>query len=216
MLAITGAKGGCGKTTTTLGLAGALARAGLRPLAVDADCDMPDLHHRAVVPREPGVDSLASGAKLGDAVHRSSELDGVSVLPAGRRQHLESALRTVNRWRGPVLIDCAAGVNPDSLLPLRYADAAVVVSTDRPQCLEDAMATDTAARQLDRTPIGVIIRETDCQSSPPIPDHMRTLARIPSVEDPLSQARIRELWAELLQLIISCKKRRTATARKPE
>jgi len=55
MLAIAGGKGGVGKTTTTLGLAAALPG---RPLAVDADRDMPDLHALAGVNRDPGLDAV--------------------------------------------------------------------------------------------------------------------------------------------------------------
>src|SRR6056297_615748 len=55
MLAIAGGKGGCGKTTTAVGLARAFASLGADPLVVDADLDMPDLHHRTGVDREPGI-----------------------------------------------------------------------------------------------------------------------------------------------------------------
>jgi septum site-determining protein MinD len=48
MLAIAGGKGGSGKTTTTLGLARAIDGP---TLAVDADCDLPNLHALAGVPR---------------------------------------------------------------------------------------------------------------------------------------------------------------------
>jgi len=202
MLAIAGGKGGCGKTTTTLGLADAFARAGLTPLVVDGDCDMPDLHHRTAVQREPGVDALASGVPLEEVTRQSPEFPGVTVVPGGRRQHLGAALRAVEHWNGPVLVDCAAGINPDSLMPLRYADSAIVVSTDRPQCLEDAADTYCGARRLDTLPLGILIRDTGCKSSSRVPPDWHELARVPSVENPLSAPRVRETWDKLSILII--------------
>ena len=43
MIAVTGGKGGSGKTTTTVGLARALARRGASVVAADADWDLPNL-----------------------------------------------------------------------------------------------------------------------------------------------------------------------------
>jgi septum site-determining protein MinD len=61
MLAVAGGKGGAGKTTTTLGLAGALARQRKTVLAADADREMPDLHAMAGVARTPGLDAVTAG-----------------------------------------------------------------------------------------------------------------------------------------------------------
>jgi septum site-determining protein MinD len=213
MLAIAGGKGGCGKTTTTLGLADALSRRGLEPLVVDADCDMPDLHHRGAVPREPGVDALAAGSPLEAVVHQSAAVPGVAVVPAGRRRHLGVALGKIERWHGPVLIDCAAGANPDSLLPLRHADTSVVVSTDTPQCLEDTADTVRAARQLDAGPLGIIIRDSGDVSTAQPPPNWRQLAHIPSVDKPLSDTVTREMWSGVSELILGLRKHERKSAR---
>lgn len=61
VIAVAGGKGGCGKTTAVLGLATALVALGHRPIAVDADVDLPDLHIRAGVDREPGLPSVLDG-----------------------------------------------------------------------------------------------------------------------------------------------------------
>ena len=65
MLAIAGGKGGSGKTTTTLGLARAIDGP---TLAVDADCDLPNLHAMAGVPRAaaPGGRGHADPASTDD------------------------------------------------------------------------------------------------------------------------------------------------------
>lgn len=202
MLAIAGGKGGCGKTTTALGLAAAHARQGADTLVVDADCDMPDVHHRASVPHSPGVDAVADGAGLNEAVHRSPTTPGVWILPAGRRRNLETALRLVERWRGPVLVDCPAGTNPDATLPLRHADATLVVSTDQPQCLEDAETTREIARSVGAPAVGVIIRNIDTGSRDRIPPDWKLLTRVPSVDTPLASSRVREEWLSVSNTII--------------
>lgn len=62
MLAIAGGKGGCGKTTTALGVGAALPG---RPLVVDADWDLPNLHRLATVYRDG--DGEGDGTPLQDA-----------------------------------------------------------------------------------------------------------------------------------------------------
>ncbi len=196
MLAIAGGKGGCGKTTTTLGLAGALARRGFDPLVVDGDCDMPDIHHRVDLDRPGGIDSVADGETLVTAASHCPALPGVAILTGGKRDSLDAALRRAENWRGPVLVDCAAGTNPDSVRPLRYADRSLVVSTDQPQCIEDAEMTRTIARRLSAPPAGVLLRMTTPHAPGMLPDGWVVAGRIPPAESPLESPRVRhEYWS---------------------
>ena len=197
MLAVTGGKGGCGKTTTALGLARTLARRGRDPLVVDADCDMPDLHHLAEIERTDGVDALARGAPLSRVCQRPSLFPGVAVITAGRPARTGPALRATHDWEGPVLVDCPAGIGPDASRPLRQADATVVVSTDRPQCLDDTRRTVTAARQLDAPPVGVLLRtvagrvtETGGRIA-----GSSVLTTVPDVEDPFDAPPLARAWS---------------------
>ena len=196
MIAITGGKGGCGKTTTALGLANALARRGQDPLVVDGDCDMPDVHHRIGLVRCGGVDELASGQSIKRVVTRSNRLPGVSFVTGGRRDNLDTALRRLGSWQGPVLVDCAAGVTADSLRPLRYAQRSVVVSTDQPQCIEDAERTTEIAQRLSAPPVGVVLREmtgSDCA----LPRHWRLLGTLPRVERPLESPQVHDEFVSI-------------------
>lgn len=198
MLAITGGKGGCGKTTTALGLAGALAGQGYEPLVVDGDCDMPDVHHRLGLERAPGVDGFADGKSLTDCLVRPDQQSRIAVLTGGRREALNDALRTLTCWKGPVIVDCSAGTNRESLLPLRHADRAIVVSTDQPQCLEDAAITRTVARRLSAAVAGVLLRKTgssgrestrQLSGGARIPSSWRVLGVLPPVNEPLNDER---------------------------
>jgi septum site-determining protein MinD len=199
MYAIAGGKGGCGKTTTVCGLARALVRAGRRPIVVDADIDMPDLHDRVGAAPEPGLDALGAGARLGTVLQVDHDLDGVAVVASGRasgvpnrragnrmsrrgvnsvndppsttRQALDR-LTTVDR---PVLVDCPAGAGPDVAAALGTADCAIVVSTDTRESLEDAAKTAAMSSALETPVAGLCLRDS---SADQVPD------RTPTSQDP--------------------------------
>ena len=196
MLAVAGGKGGCGKTTTALGIARTLARRGRDPLVVDADCDMPDSHHIAGIERGVGVDALARGAPLDRVCRYPPSLSGVGLVTAGRPERTAPALRAARDWPGPVLVDCPAGIGPDATRPLRHADATLVISTDRPRCLDDTQRTVTAARQLGARPVGALVRVVTRRpaSAPERVAGCPVLAAVPSVGSPLAAPALSRAW----------------------
>ena len=194
MLAIAGGKGGSGKTTTALGLASALAQHGRHPLVVDCDVDMPNLHHTADIPDFGGVDSLADGARIEQATRESVSVPGVNVLTGGRRSNLDEALRRVSPWHGPVLLDCPAGISPDATRPLRHGDATVLVSTDRPQAIEDTLTTAHCARNLDAPPLTVFLRRTPGGDGSTWPDCEYPSVRVPTVQSPRDEPKLGQIW----------------------
>ncbi len=183
MLAVVGGKGGSGKTTTALGVAGALVERRRRPLVVDCDLDAPNLHLRAGVPRDPGVDAAESGAPS----HESPVVPGADVLPAGSANggDLDRALASLPEHR-PVLLDCPAGASEAAVRPLRAADACLVVATDSREGVEDAVKTTAMARAVN-TPV----RAVAVSQSPRVPDGLAdaTVADVipvPAADSPLS------------------------------
>jgi septum site-determining protein MinD len=222
MLAVAGGKGGCGKTTTALGLARALSRQGAEPLVVDTDCDMPDIHHVAGIERavgsgasdsgvaaptdaDSGVATLARGDALGRAVQYSSAFPGVGLVTAGKPGQVDAALRATAGWHGPVILDCPAGVGPDATRPLRHADATLAVSTDDPQCLDDTRRTITAARELAAPPVGVYLRTTlePPDTAPASVGDCPVTATAPSVADPFADPELERTWTALADTIHS-------------
>jgi septum site-determining protein MinD len=152
-VAVAGGKGGCGKTTATLGLAAALVNRGRHPLAVDADVAVPDLHIRAGVDREPGLPAVRGGAHPTHVSQESPTCPGVAVLAAGATAGgAEAALAAVAALDRPAVVDCPAGAGPDAAAPLRVADAAVVLSTATRAGRADAAKTVRMARSLDAEP----------------------------------------------------------------
>ncbi|QCJ48386.1 CDP-4-keto-6-deoxy-D-glucose-3-dehydrase [Haloprofundus sp. MHR1] len=156
MLAIAGGKGGCGKTTTTLGVATALDG---EVLVVDADRDMPNLHALADVPREPTVADVSDDALA--IAHESS--GGLSVLPAapgGPDGDTATQLARVKSADAATLVDCPAGAGPDAAGPLRVADAALLVTTLCAPALRDTAKTAAMARALGTRVVGVVLNRT--------------------------------------------------------
>ena len=138
MLAVAGGKGGCGKTTTALGLASALARVGADPIVADADRDAPDLH-------------LLAG----------TEAHPVEVVPAppgplsdGRFHAVLTELAARDR---SVVVDCPAGAGRDAVVPLRASDAALLATTLHPSSLRDAAKTAAIADRLGVDLVGVVL-----------------------------------------------------------
>lgn len=160
-VAIAGGKGGCGKTTATLGLATALVQRGCRPLAVDADRDVPDLHIRAGVDREPGLPALVGDRHPATVSQSSERFPGVAVVAAGTdRVGARQGLTAVGDLLRPVLLDCPAGAGPDAAEPLAVADACIVVSSATQASRVDATKTIEMARSLGTEPIVAVERRT--------------------------------------------------------
>ncbi|GAA0197800.1 MinD/ParA family protein [Haladaptatus pallidirubidus] len=165
MIAIAGGKGGCGKTTTTLGLAGSLGRTRRSVFAVDADLDMPNLHLLADVDNTPGLAAVANGARIEDVAHLPPDLSGVKVVPApqspGRGVRLDSALARLANCADHVLVDCPAGAGPDAVTPLRATDHILLVTTSNRACLRDTAKTAAMARALDTPVVGCVVTRTN-------------------------------------------------------
>ena len=202
MLAIAGGKGGCGKTTTAVGIARALARRERSPLVVGADPDVPDLRRLVGAPPEPSTDALPDRT-LDRVVHRPADLPGVAAVPAGTRDRSAAALARVREWPGPVLVDCPPGCDGHAAAPLRACDRALVVTTDRPQSREDARKTARLVRRLGARPSGTAVRLTEggpagADSRGVVPP---VVTRIPEASSPLADPRTRSAYAGLARAL---------------
>jgi len=187
MLAIVGGKGGCGKTTSALGLAAALDEPAL---VADCDVDMPNAHAMAAVSREPTLAELAdSDRSPADVANGPVDEWGTSVLPApptAEATRLGPLLDRLDRVERPVLLDCPAGAGPDAATPLSAADAAVVVSSLCAPALRDAAKTVAMARAVGTPVLGAVLTRTRLA-----PDSVAdlldapVLASVPAVEPPV-------------------------------
>lgn len=150
MLAVTGGKGGVGKTTTALAVATLHARAGRSPVVVDADVDVPDLARLAAVP-DGGLDTVAHGGSLDSGPAAA----GVTVLGATAEtttDDLRTVLDRLSDAPRPVVVDCPAGVGAPHGLALRAATDSVLVTRPTSRAINDALRTAVLARRLDAPP----------------------------------------------------------------
>jgi len=195
MLAIAGGKGGSGKTTTTLGVAREIDAP---TLAVDADCDLPNLHALAGVPRDPPADDDG----YPDAVAASE----TRVVPAPRdaSEGLGDRLR---RLRGDdprlALVDCPAGAGPDATVPLRIADRVLLVSTACVAGLRDAAKTAAMARAVGTPVVGGVV--TRARATPPGVDDLLgcpVVATVPDAPEPLTDSGVQRAYRRVARAVV--------------
>lgn len=150
-VAITGAKGGVGKTLIATNLALLLAQQGYKTLLVDLDpsCGNVDVHLR--IARMRGIDDVVSGACLPheacvEAPFGLRVLAGRSGSPAlldasaDLQDRVFAAIQRAAEGYDVVVCDTGAGLGAFSLRAAERADLAIAITTTDPSALTDAYA----------------------------------------------------------------------------
>lgn len=151
VIAVTGGKGGVGKTTVSANLAIALADRGRRVLVLDADLGLANIDVLLGLQPRWNLSHVLAGEHSLDEIMVDGP-KGIRIVPAssgvGRMANLGALehaglVRAFSELQAPVdvlLVDTAAGLHDSVLTFARAAQHALVVVCDEPASLTDAYA----------------------------------------------------------------------------
>lgn len=197
-IAVSGGKGGVGKSTLALGLSLAYARAGSSTLLVDTDVGMADLNLLLGVAPERSLLDALHGAALEEVLVSAH---GVSLLPALNGSYVLANMAGPSRQRtlelidgltarfDTVILDISAGIAANQSTFSAAAAERVVVVDPEPLSLADAYAC-----------LKVLAQEYGVTSSYVVPNRVRSRAQAEEVVGRLAALVSRFLDLELVPL----------------
>lgn len=151
VLAVTGGKGGVGKTNVALNLSIALAEMGRRVMLLDADLGLANIDVLlGLSPKHTIADVLAGKCELRDILLHGP--GGIKIIPASSgtqamtqlslQQHagLISAFSDLNDQLDVLMIDTAAGISSSVVSFVIASQEVLIVVTNEPTSITDAYA----------------------------------------------------------------------------
>lgn len=151
VVAVASGKGGTGKTFLTVNVAIALHRLGSRVVVVDCDFGLANAHLLlGVTPHHTLTHVLAGGMAVDEALEPTPF--GPALVPGGSGvvsltdlgpHHMDALARALGQLAGRfdvVLIDCGAGLMPQTLVPVLAAQHVLVVANPEIASMTDAYA----------------------------------------------------------------------------
>ncbi len=168
VIAVSGGKGGVGKSSVAVNLGLAMAATGRRVLLVDADLGLASLDVMlGLDARNSLADVVLDGLPAGQAVARiAGGLDllpgasGVAEMTSLKPIQLDHLLAELTRLEGNyevILVDTAAGAGGEVRAFLRAADRVVVVTTPEPTAITDAYALSKLLSRDGQRDLGVVV-----------------------------------------------------------
>ncbi len=151
VIAVTGGKGGVGKTNVSVNLSTALVEAGRRVVLMDADLGLANVDVlMGLRPRHNIADLLAGKCRLEDilveapgglkVVPASSGTQSLVTLSAHEHAELIHAFSDIEDELDVLVIDTAAGISESVVSFVRAAQEVLVVVCDEPTSITDAYA----------------------------------------------------------------------------
>lgn len=151
VIAVTGGKGGVGKTNVSVNLSTALALGGKRVVLMDADLGLANVDVLlGLKPRRNIADLLAGDCRIGDIlveapsglriVPASSGTQSLVSLSAHEHAELIHAFSDIADDLDVLVVDTAAGISESVVSFVRAAQEVLVVVCDEPTSITDAYA----------------------------------------------------------------------------
>jgi flagellar biosynthesis protein FlhG len=151
VLAVSGGKGGVGKTNVTANLAIAFAAMGLKVAVLDADWALANIDILlGFNPRYTMEHVLDGSMSVGEIIMDGP--GGIKVVPAAsgvqhlshlderQRNHLFNALQVLEKHFNNLLIDTAAGMSDEVITILRASGEVIIVTNPEPPAFVDSYA----------------------------------------------------------------------------
>ena len=165
---ITSGKGGVGKTTTTSNISVALARAGHKVVAVDADIGLRNLdvvmglENRVVY---NFIDVLEGTCRLNQALVRDKRVDNLFLLPAAQTrtkdavsaEQMEELCAMLRKEFDFIILDSPAGIESGFRNAAVGADEALVITTPEVPAVRDADRIIGLLESMGKSPIRLVI-----------------------------------------------------------
>lgn len=168
VIVITSGKGGVGKTTTTSNISVALARAGYKVVAVDADIGLRNLdvvmglENRVVY---NFIDVLEGTCRLNQALVRDKRVDNLFLLPAAQTrtkdavssEQMQELCGMLRKEFDFILLDSPAGIESGFRNASIGADEALVITTPEVPAVRDADRIIGLLESMGKSPIRLVI-----------------------------------------------------------
>lgn len=175
---IAGAKGGIGKTTSSINLGTLLAKAGYSTVVVEMDLAMANLVDFLDVDIDTDEDAtfhdvLAGEAAVTEAMYETDA--DLSIVPSGTTlegyadtdlDRLPGIVETLRWHHDIVLLDTPAGLSKETIRPLKLADDVLLVSTPRVASIRNVSNTKELAARVEAPVRGLILTKSGTGASP--------------------------------------------------
>ncbi|EMA06851.1 septum site-determining protein MinD [Haloarcula vallismortis] len=175
---VAGAKGGVGKTTSSINLGTLLAEAGYSTVVVEMDLAMANLVDFLDVGIDTDADAtfhdvLAGDASVTDAMYETDM--NLSLVPSGTTldgyadtdlDRLSGIVETLRWHHDIVLLDTPAGLSEETIQPLKLADDVLLVSTPRVASIRNVSNTQELAERVEAPVRGLILTKSGTGASP--------------------------------------------------